>query len=130
MKNPLFQCDSSKWPLIASLLGCDYIDRMHNVGHSTLFNKTLPKLVSWTAQETMDVINNALKQKMTPDHKIELCKSINLFKFAPVLNNNNKLTPLWDDVDENIWGEEIGFMKHPTEFDAFIGRFAWQSQML
>ena len=53
-KNPLFQYESSKWPLIASLLGNDYIKRIPNVGFATIFNKVLPKMATWNAQDAMN----------------------------------------------------------------------------
>ena len=59
--NPLFKYDVDKWSLIASLLGCDYVDRIKNVGYATIFNKILPKLVDWSPNEVMIVINSTLK---------------------------------------------------------------------
>ena len=59
---PLFQCNPIKWTLIASLLAYDYANRMYNVGFATLFNKTLPKLVTWDTEECRNAIDNKLKQ--------------------------------------------------------------------
>ena len=86
-KNTLFKHEAYKWPLISSLLGCDYIKRIINVGFTTLFKKTLSKLVTWEAKETIKTINNNLKLKMTEYNKNELNKSVNLLLHTPALNN-------------------------------------------
>ena len=93
-KNPLFKYKSKNWPLIASLLGNDYVKRIPNVGFATIFNKILPNLVHWDADEVMIVQNNNAIHKMSYQHKIALEKSINLITHAPVLNENNELKPM------------------------------------
>ena len=107
--NPLFNHDIDKWPLIASLLGYDYIDRIKNVGFATVFQNTLPRLVEWTADEAMHAVNKHLKHKMTEDYKEQLFKFINLFRYALVLNFANKLVPLKDNISPNEWVVSIGF---------------------
>ena len=41
--------------------------------------------------------------------------SINLFRFAPVLNCDDKLVPLNGDFDNNEWGNMIGFNSNPND---------------
>ena len=53
---------------------------------------------------------------MTPQHIMQLEKSINLFKYCPVLNYDNELIPLWDNAIVHYeWGDAIGFNMHPKE---------------
>ena len=87
--NPLFLHESKKWPLIASLLGNDYVKRIPNVGHATIFKKILPKLLVWDDQDAMNTYNENLRYKISQQHVIELNKSINLLRHAPILCEEN-----------------------------------------
>jgi len=115
-KNPLFQHESSKWPLIASLLGNDYIKRIPNVGFATIFNKVLPKMATWNAQDAMNACNNNLRYKMSEEHHILLNKYMNLFAHAPILTEDNMLKPMnGTHINTQHWGEEIGFSMDPND---------------
>ena len=114
-ENPLIYYESSKWPLIASLLGCDCVQRMPRVGIAILFNKKLPKLVTWDAEEVMITHNNNLKQKMSMNDMNKVSKSIELFLYAPMLSLNDKLIRLSGDVLINGWGVNIGFNMNPCD---------------
>ena len=46
-ENTLFQHDPCNYPLIASLLGHDYMSRIKNADFDALFNEMFPKLVAW-----------------------------------------------------------------------------------
>ena len=48
--NPLFRYDTMNWPIIGVILDCDYLKMIPNVGYATMFNKILPKIVSWEAE--------------------------------------------------------------------------------
>ena len=113
--NPLFHYEPSTWPFIASLIGYNYVQRMPRVGFVTLFNKTLPKLVTWDAEEVIITCNNNLKQKMSVNHMNKMSQSIELFLHAPVLIFNEKLIPLSGDVLINGWGFNIGFNMNPCD---------------
>ena len=43
VRNPILACETEKWTVTSSLLGNDCVKRDPNVGHATIFNKTLPK---------------------------------------------------------------------------------------
>ena len=45
-KNPIFKYHPNTWPLIASLLVYDCIDRSRNAGYATIFSKIVLKLVT------------------------------------------------------------------------------------
>ena len=113
-KNLLFVCESRKWPLIVSFLGKDCITRVPNVGYA-MFNKVLPKLVTWDAENVMNAHNNNLRHKIFQDHMILLKKSINLFRHAPVLSEYNRLKPINKmGVCNKSWGEKIGVSVDPN----------------
>ena len=103
----MFHYEPSKWSLIASLLGCDYVEGMLRVGFATLFNKTLPKLVTWDAEEVMITHNYNLKQKVSANHTNKVSQSIALLLRAPVLSLNNELIILSGDLLINGWGVNI-----------------------
>ena len=115
IKNPLFAQNESKWAMIGCLLGCDCINRIENVGYSTLFKKILPSLVTWDAMEIMNACNAKLKYKMTEAHKNKLVLAVNLSHFAPVLDCDYELQPLNGEVDKSNWGSIIGFVQNPQD---------------
>ena len=45
----------------------------------------------------------------------EFSHSINLFRFAPVLNCDDELVPLNSEFDDNEWGDVIGFNANPND---------------
>ena len=71
--------------MIASLLGNDYTKRTPNAGYATIFEKILPKLVVWDAQDEMNICNENLICEMSQHHMIESHGSINLLRHAPIL---------------------------------------------
>ena len=50
---------------MSSFIDNDYFKVIPNVGCTTIFKKTLPKLVTWDVSELQLAINQNLKHKMT-----------------------------------------------------------------
>ena len=112
--NPLFLYEEEKWPLIGSLLGYDYLQWIYNCGYATIFKKVLPHLKEWSVSEAVNAIKNNTKVTMPSDYAINLEKTVNLFKYAPILSNNNQLIPLNSFNNTSIWEYEIGFNSDPS----------------
>ena len=95
---------------------CDYVRKIHNVGHSTSFKKLFPFLVSWQIDEIDDVLQKHINQKIRIEHKMRLSASATLLTYAPVLDEDFKLAPLNILKNEINWGLDIGFECDPKVF--------------
>ena len=103
-KNPMFSYEVNKWPVTSPLLDNDHLKRIPNVGYATIFNKMLPKFVTWDADEVISITNNNLKHKMTEQQKNKLEESICLHRLARVLNektNQGQQTMLTQSMTQN-----------------------------
>jgi hypothetical protein len=120
---PLTQYSESSWPNIAGLLGCDYIARVPGVGAATLFNKILPfsqddnnSTVS-PSKLSIDRLLKRLKEvsKNVPhDFDERYHKSVNLYRYCPILDGNGILSPLNPLPMNANWEQLIGFDPYAT----------------
>ena len=86
-------------------MGNDYAKLKANMSFATIPNKPLPKLVVWDAKNSMKICNDNLRHKISPEHTIELNKSINLIWFPSVLTDDNELNPMNKMPMSNLsWG--------------------------
>ena len=82
--NLLFACDADLWYLIVGLLRCDYVDRMRNLGYSSLFNKILVNLNTRSAEEAVKVVEEATDLNVPDNYTHDLSKTIKLLKYRSI----------------------------------------------
>jgi len=117
---PLSRYAESSWPEIACMLGCDYVARVPGVGAATLFRKILPPLIDIASPPPVistDILLTRLKEvskKVPNDYEEQYKRSVNLFRFCPILDGNGILSPLNPLPDNSSWHELIGFDPYTT----------------
>ena len=97
------------------MLGCDYLDQIHNVGHATMFKKALPYLVKWDVENAALQLHQRTKHIMTGMHQLKLNQSMNLLKHAPILDEKGNIAPSNEHKGSLDWGIAIGFGDSPNK---------------
>ena len=103
--NPIFKHNENHWCVVGAMLGCDCLNRVHNCGCATLFNKVFPNLVMWEMLEIKKVLEKETRFKLTDEHMKRLEQTINLFLCPHVVNDNDEIVPMKKIKDGVEWGK-------------------------